>query len=118
MVVRLRVVAESVDSDTRSFQARGATPELGREEAEAIARELEAGAVARFYRGGPPAGRVVTARATADGLWIRVRMRPREGDVWRLVETGAVNTVEIQPLDRGVDVFLKSVAATYPSLVG
>lgn len=118
MVVRLRVVAESVDSGSRSFQARGATPEWTREETERVARELEAGAVTRFYRGGPPAGRVVTARATADGLWIRVRMRPREGEVWRLVETGAVNTVEIQPLDRGVDVFLKSVAATYPSLVG
>lgn len=118
MVVRLRVVPESVEASSRSFQARGETPELDRSEAERVARELEAGAVARFYRGGPPAGRVVTARATADGLWIRVRMRPRENEVWRLVETGAVNTVEIQPLDRGVDVFLKSVAATYPSLVG
>ena len=37
-------------------------------------------------------------------------------DTWRLVETGAVNTVEVQTFDGGVDVFLKSVAATYPSL--
>lgn len=118
MVVRLRVVGESVDSDSRSFQARGQTPELSRPETERVARELEAGAVARFYRGGPPQGRVVTARATSDGLWVRVRMRPQDPDVWRLVESGAVNTVEIQPLERGVDVFLKSVAATYPSMVG
>jgi len=118
MVFRLRVVAESVDPATRSFQARGATPELTSDEAERIAHDLEAGAPARFYRGGAPQGRVVTARATTDGLWLRIRMRPRDADVWRLVETGAVNTVEIQPLEKGVDVFLKSVAATYPSLVG
>jgi hypothetical protein len=118
MVFRLRVVPESVDAESRSFQARGATPDMPRSEAERIARELEAGAVARFYRGGGPQGRVVTARATTDGLWLRVRMRSRDHEVWKLVETGAVNTVEIQPLERGVDVFLKSVAATYPSMVG
>ena len=118
MVYRLRVVAESVDSKTRSFQARGATPDLPRDEAERVARELEAGAVTRFYRGGQPHGRVVTARATTDGIWLRIRIRSRDPEIWRLVETGAVNTVEIQPLDRGVDVFLKSVAATYPSVVG
>jgi hypothetical protein len=117
MVYRLRVVQDSVDSQTRSFQARGITPDLPRDEAEHIARELEAGAVARFYRGGQPQGRVVTARATSDGLWLRVRLRSRDHDIWRLVETGAVNTVEVQPLERGVDVFLKSVAATYPSMV-
>ena len=118
MVVRLKVEAESVDGGTRSFQARGETPELSRPEAERVARELEAGAPTRFYRGGPPHGRVVTARATTDGLWIRVRMRSRDHEVWRLVESGAVNTVEIQPLEGGVDVFLKSVAATYPSMAG
>jgi hypothetical protein len=115
MVFRLRVLAESVDPKTRSFQARGATPEFSREEISRIAQELESGAVARFYRGGAPQGRVVTARPTPDGLWLRVRMRARDAEVWRLVESGAVNTIEVQPLDKGVDVFLKSVAATYPS---
>ena len=118
MVYRLRVIPESVDAKTRSFQARGATPDLPRAGADQIAHELESGAVARFYRGGQPQGRVVTARATSDGLWLRVRMRSRDQEIWRLVETGAVNTVEVQPLERGVDVFLKSVAATYPSMVG
>jgi len=115
MVFRLSVLAESIDAESRSFQARGATPELPREELERIARDLEAGAVARFYRGGPPQGRVMTARSTTDGLWMRIRIRSRDPEIWRLVETGAVNTVEIQPLERGVDVFLKSVAATYPA---
>jgi hypothetical protein len=93
-------------------------PELPREEADRIARDLEAGAVTRFYRGGQPQGRVVAARATPDGMWLRIRLRSRDHEIWRLVETGAVNTVEIQPLEKGVDVFLKSVAATYPSMVG
>lgn len=115
MVFRLRVLAESVDSKTRSFQARGATPDLSKEDVERIAEDLEAGAVTRFYRGGAPQGRVVTARPTHDGLWLRIRMRSRDAELWRLVESGAVNTVEIQPLDKGVDVFLKSVAATYPT---
>ena len=115
MVFRLRVLPESVDAPTRSFQARGEVPELTREEAERIARDLEGGAVARFYRGGAPKGRVVTARPTPEGLWVRIRMSSRDAELWRLVESGAVNTVEIQPLDKGVDVFLKSVAATYPS---
>jgi hypothetical protein len=115
MVFRLRVIAESIDSETRSFQARGATPDLAKDEAERIARDLEAGAVTRFYRGGAPQGRVVTARSTTDGLWLRVRIRSRDHDIWRLVESGAVNTVEVQPLEHGVDVFLKSVAATYPA---
>jgi hypothetical protein len=42
-------------------------------------------------------------------------MSPRAIEAWKLVETGAINTVEIQPLTKGVDVFLKSVAATYPA---
>jgi hypothetical protein len=117
MLFRLKVVAESLDSKNRVFQARGETPGATHEELEAIARDLEGGAVTRFYRGGGPRGRVVAARATEDGLWLKVRFLPRDTDVWRLVETGAINTVEIQTLDHGVDVFLKSVAATYPETV-
>ncbi len=49
-------------------------------------------------------------------VWMKIRVRSRDVDTWRLVETGAVNTVEVQTFDGGVDVFLKSVAATYPSL--
>lgn len=116
MLFRLRVLASSIDTKNRTFQARGETHELSREEAEEVARDLEAGASARFYRGGAPQGRVMAARATADGLWIKVRIRPRDVDTWGLVENGAVNTLEVQTYDGGVDVFLKSVAATYPSL--
>src|SRR6185295_4537704 len=83
MVFRLSVLAESIDAESRSFQARGATPELPREELERIARDLEAGAVARFYRGGPPQGRVMTARSTTDGLWMRIRIRSRDPEIWR-----------------------------------
>ena len=115
MLYRLKVVPDSVDSKTRSFQARGGIPEIPTEEAEQLARDLEAGSVARFYRGGPPLGRVVAARATDDGLWLRIRMSGRAADHWRLVESGAVTTVELQPLDSGVDLFLKSSAATYPT---
>ncbi|GJM44831.1 MAG: hypothetical protein DHS20C21_16730 [Gemmatimonadota bacterium] len=118
MLFRLKVLEDSVDSDTRSLQARGATPELTREEAARTAADLEAGAVVRFYRGGPPHGRVITARATDDGIWLKLRFRTRDADIWRLVETGAVNTIEVQTFDSGVDVFMKSVAATYPSVVG
>ena len=115
MLYRLKVVPDRVDSKTRSFQARGGIPEIPTEEAEQLARDLEAGSVARFYRGGPPLGRVVAARATDDGLWLRIRMSGRAADHWRLVESGAVTTVELQPLDSGVDLFLKSSAATYPT---
>ncbi|HMB67977.1 MAG TPA: hypothetical protein VKU85_01655 [bacterium] len=116
MLVRLKVQGDSVDSNTRCLQARGETPRLSREEAARVAAGLEAGAVVRFYRGGPPHGRVLTARATEDGLWLKLRVRTRDADIWRLVETGAVNTIEIQTYDAGIDVFLKSVAATYPSV--
>ncbi len=115
MLIRLRVVSESVDSAAKTFQARGPVSEVHEDEIDRIARELEAGAVARFYRGGEPQGRVVAARRTADGLWMKLRIPARTADAWKLVENGAVNTIEIQPLDRGVDVFLKSVAATYPA---
>ena len=60
---------------------------------------------------------MVTARATDHGLWVKIRIRAGDSDIWKLVETGAVNTVEVQPLPAGVDVFLKSVAATYPTAV-
>jgi hypothetical protein len=70
MLFRLKVLTDTVDSRTRSFQARGETPELTREDAEQIARDLEAGAVVRFYRGGPPHGRAAAARATDDGMWL------------------------------------------------
>ena len=117
MLYRMKVLAETVDAKTKTFQARGSIEELPREEAGAIARDLEAGAVTRFYRGGQPHGRVVAARATEAGLWLKIRIRPSDSDIWKLVETGAVNTVEVQPLPSGVDVFLKSCAATYPSPV-
>lgn len=116
MLFRLRVLTNSIDSRNRTLQARGETPELTREEAEDVARDLESGAVTRFYRGGAPQGHILAARATADGVWMKIRVRSRDVDTWRLVETGAVNTVEVQTFDGGVDVFLKSVAATYPSL--
>ncbi len=114
MLFRLKVVAESLDAKNRTFQARGETPGITPEEAQVIARDLEGGAVARFYRGGEPRGRVVAARATDDGLWLKVRFQPRDAEIWRIVETGAVNTIEIQTLPHGVDVFMKSVAASYP----
>jgi hypothetical protein len=116
MLIRLKVTADSADPVNRSFQAAGQLDGMTREEIDSLARDLEAGAPARFYRGGQPHGRVTTARATADsGLWLRIRLTTRDNEIWRLVETGAVNTVEIQPLPQGVDVFLKSVAATYPT---
>jgi hypothetical protein len=115
MLIRLRVLSESVDTSTRCFQAAGTTDDIPRPDVERIARDLESGAVARFYRGGQPHGRVTTARATEDGLWTKVRITTRDPEIWKLVETGAVNTIEIQKLPRGVDVFLKSVAATYPT---
>ena len=117
MLFRLGVLAESLDAKNRTFQARGETPGITHEEAQAIARDLEGGAVTRFYRGGEPRGRVVAARATEDGLWLKVRFQPRDAEVWRIVEIGAVNTIEVQTLDKGVDVFMKSVAATYPEEV-
>ena len=46
---------------------------------------------------------------------MKIRITTRDAEIWKLVETGAVNTIEIQRLPRGVDVFLKSVAATYPT---
>jgi hypothetical protein len=116
MLFRLRLLTDTIDSKNRTFQARGETPELDPEMAETVARDLESGAVARFYRGGAPQGRVLAARATEDGVWLKLRIRPRDVDTWRLVETGAVNTIEVQTFEGGVDVFLKSVAATYPSL--
>ncbi len=115
MLFRLKVLTETVDSKTRTFQARGETPDLTPMEAQQIARDLEAGAVVRFYRGGAPHGRIAAARATDDGMWLKVRLRPREADIWRLVESGAVTTIEVQTFEAGVDVFMKSVAATYPT---
>ncbi len=117
MLFRLKVLAESLDATNLSFQARGETPDATPEQVATVARDLEGGAVARFYRGGEPRGRLVAARAVPDGLWVKVRFTSRGSDSWRLVETGAVNTVEVQTLPRGVDVFLKSVAATYPETV-
>ena len=117
MLYRMKVLAETVDAKAKTFQARGPIEELSRDEAEKLARQLEAGAATRFYRGGQPHGRVVTARATDGGLWLKIRIRSGDADIWRLVETGAINTVEVQRLPAGVDVFLKSVAATYPTAV-
>lgn len=114
MLFRLKVATDSVDSKGKTFQAAGDL-DLPREEMEQIAADLESGAPVRFYRGGQPHGRVTTARASEDGLWLRVRITARDADIWKLVETGAVNTVEVQPLTNGADVFLKSVAATYPA---
>ena len=57
MLYRLRVVPDSVDARSRTFQARGGTPEIPEETAAELARDLEAGAVTRFYRGGAPQGR-------------------------------------------------------------
>ena len=115
MLFRLSVQSDTIDTKSRTFQARGETPEIDPDAAEAIARDLESGAVARFYRGGTPQGRVVSARPTGDGLWVKIRIRPRDVDTWRLVETGAVNTIEVQTFTGGVDAFLKSSPATYPT---
>jgi hypothetical protein len=117
MLLRMKVLVESVDSKGKTFQATGQTTGMSPEEVQAIATNLEAGAVTRFYRGGQPHGRVVAARGTGDGLWLKIRIRTKDAEIWKLVETGAVNTVEVQPLPQGVDVFLKSVAATYPAPV-
>jgi len=117
MLYRMKVLAETVDAKNKTFEARGTIEELSPVEAQSIAEYLEAGAVTRFYRGGHPHGRIVAARATEDGLWLKVRVHGNDSDIWRLVETGAINTVEVQPLPTGVDVFLKSVAATYPTAV-
>ncbi|MEZ5064380.1 MAG: hypothetical protein R3B81_06565 [bacterium] len=114
MLHRLQVVPDSADARSRSFQARGAV-DLPADEAAKLARDLEAGAITRFYRGGPPLGRVLSARATADGLWIKIGLRARDQETWRLVESGAITTVDVQPLPQGVDLFLKSSAATCPT---
>ena len=116
MLFRVKVLSETVDAQGMTFQATGPV-DVPRSDVEQVARDLEAGAVTRFYRGGQPQGRVVAARATTGGLWLKVRLSAREREIWRLVETGAINTVEVQVLPRGVDVFLKSVAATYPTAV-
>jgi hypothetical protein len=115
MLFRIKVTADTVDSKQKTFQAAGPVDETPKADIEKLAADLENGAPVRFYRGGQPHGRVTTARATADGLWVKIRITARDAEIWRLVETGAVNTVEIQKLPRGADVFLKSVAATYPA---
>jgi hypothetical protein len=115
MLIRLRVVSDSIDAIGNTFQARGPVIDLPPHELDMIIGELDAGAVTRFYRGGKPEGWVIAASRTAEGLSVTVRMSPRAIEAWKLVETGAINTVEIQPLTKGVDVFLKSVAATYPA---
>lgn len=115
MLFRLRVIPESVDPVGKTFQARGQIVEIPGDQLDRVALDLEGGAVARFYRGGDPTGRVVAARRTGEFFWMKLRIPSRFTDAWKLVETGAVTTVEIQPLDHGVDVFLKSVAATYPA---
>lgn len=117
MLYRMKVLAETVDAKSKSFEARGTIEELSPEDAETLSEQLEAGAMTRFYRGGQPHGRVLDAQATEDGLWMKIRIHSKDADIWRLVETGAINTVEVQPLPFGVDVFLKSVAATYPTAV-
>jgi len=117
MLYRMKVLAETIDAKSRTFQARGTIGELSPYEAERLAEHLEAGAVARFYRGGRAQGRIVHASAAEDGLWMKIRIHTKDSDIWKLVETGAINTVEVQPLPTGVDVFLKSVAATYPTAV-
>jgi len=115
MLIRLRVDAESVDPVGNTFQARGAVVGVTTHEIDHILGELDAGAVTRFYRGGNPEGWVIAASRTSDGLSLTVRISSRATEAWKLVENGAINTVEIQPLSKGVDVFLKSVAATYPA---
>jgi hypothetical protein len=115
MLLRMKVLPESVDSKRKAFQATAPLPDMTRDQLAELVRHLDHGAVTRFYRGGQPHGRVVAARNTQDGLWLEIRIRSREADIWKLVETGAVNTVEVQKLPAGVDVFLKSVAATYPA---
>ena len=117
MLYRMKVLAETVDAKSKTFQARGTIEELARDDAEMIAELLEAGAATRFYRGGQPHGRVIMARATEDGLWLKIRIRNTDDEILKLVETGAINTVEVQQLPGGVDVFLKSAAATYPTAV-
>jgi hypothetical protein len=118
MLIRLRVVPESLDALSKSFQSRGPVADYDEAELDRIAFELESGALVRFYRGGDPQGRVVAARRTFDGgLWIKIRLASRAADAWKLLRNGAINTIEIQPLAHGVDLFLKSVAATYPAEV-
>lgn len=115
MLIRLSVIAESYETSSKTFQARGSAGEIAEKEIDRIARDLEAGALVRLYRGGDSQGRVLAARRTADGLWMKIRLNARQADTWKLVETGAVSTIEVQPLEGGVDVFMKSVAATYPA---
>ncbi len=118
MLIRLRVEPESLDLQGKSFQARGLVSDYDEAELDRIAFELETGSVVRFYRGGDPQGRVIAARRTFDGgLWIKIRFANRAVEAWKLLRNGAINTIEIQPLARGVDLFLKSVAATYPAEV-
>ena len=115
MLIRLRVVSDTIDAIGNTFQARGPIVDLPPHEVDMIIGELDAGAVTRFYRGGKPEGWVIAASRTAEGISVTVRVSTRSHEAWKLVETGATNTVEIEPLSRGVDVFLKSVAATYPA---
>ena len=115
MLIRLRVVSDTIDAIGNTFQARGPVVDLPPHEVDMIVGELDAGAVTRFYRGGNPEGWVIAASRTTEGISVTVRVSTRSREAWKLVETGAINTVEIQPLSRGVDVFLKSVAATYPA---
>jgi hypothetical protein len=118
MLIRLRVVPDTLDLLAKSFQARGPVADYDEAELDRISFELESGALVRFYRGGDPQGRVVAARRTFDGgLWIKVRFSNRASEAWKLLRNGAINTIEIQPLAHGVDLFLKSVAATYPAEV-
>jgi hypothetical protein len=115
MLIRLRVETESIDAIGNTFQARGPVAGISAHEIDHILGELDAGAVTRFYRGGNPEGWVIAASRTSEGISVTVRISSRATEAWKLVENGAINTIEIQPLSKGVDVFLKSVAATYPT---
>jgi hypothetical protein len=115
MLIRLGVLAKTVDPKNSTFQAQGPAHEMPEAELDRVVGELEGGAVTRFYRGGDPQGWIIGARRTEEGLWVNIRISSQAAEAWKLVENGAVSTIEIQPLSKGVDVFLKSVAATYPA---
>ena len=76
-------MTDSVDGDTKTFQARGAVDGTTEAEALRIARDLEAGAPVRFYRGGQPHGRVTAAKPTADGMWLKIRVTAKDPEIWK-----------------------------------
>ena len=107
MLLRMKVLVGKCGFEKgKTFQATGsADPGDGPsdEVRSESRRHLEAGAVTtRFYRGGQPHGKC-RRRPPDRGRSVGQAPDPHEAiaEIWKLVETGAVNTVEIQPLPPG-----------------